>query len=196
MTYFIIAVVFIGLGWFGWKMTSRSGYESAAYNTLETDGSFELREYPDLMLVTTASKFDAQGNDGSFGRLFKYISGGNEDASKVSMTTPVFMEPDNGDSSGRMGFVLPAKVADGSIPVPSNKTVQIEKRVGGKFAVLRFSGRMNEQTKTSVGKQLRQWIKSKGLIPSNADNAIEFAGYDPPWTPGPLRRNEVLISVE
>ena len=26
-------------------------------------------------------------------------------------------------------------------------------------------------------------------------DTIEFAGYDPPWTPGPLRRNEILIRL-
>ncbi len=71
MVYLAIACGILGLFWFGWKMTSRSSYESAEYKTLETDGKFEIREYPDLMLVTTAAKFQSQGNDGSFGRLFK-----------------------------------------------------------------------------------------------------------------------------
>ena len=196
MTYLVIAVIVLAVGWFGWKLTSRSGYESAPYKTLESDGSFALREYPDLMLVTTPSKFDTQGNDGSFGRLFKYIRGGNEEASEVSMTTPVFMQPESDGSGGQMGFVLPAKVAEGSIPTPSADDVQIEKRRGGKFAVLRFSGRMNAQTKTDTEKRLREWIKSKNLLPSSSARGIEFAGYDPPLTPGPFRRNEVLIAVE
>ena len=195
MIYLAIALVIIGLVAFGWKMTSRDGYESAAYQTVEQDGSFELREYPDLMLVTTSTDMAAQGEDGSFGRLFKYISGGNEEASKVSMTTPVFMESETQDVGERMGFVLPAEVAAGSIPVPTDKNVEIKKRAGGKFAVLRFAGRLNEQTMPDVEKQLREWIESKGWAPKDA-SVIEYAGYDPPWTPGPLRRNEVLIQVE
>jgi hypothetical protein len=34
-------------------------------------------------------------------------------------------------------------------------------------------------------------MSQKGL----AGDDVEFAGYDPPWTPGPLRRNEVLIRL-
>lgn len=191
MMYLGIAIA-AGLLWFGWKMTSRSGYESAEYKVLETDGSFEIREYPDLMLVTTPAKFESQGNDGSFGRLFQYISGKNESSSKVSMTTPVFMEPESDVTDGQMALVLPAKVAADSIPNPSNTNVQIQKRSDGTFAALRFSGQMDEKTKTKVEGELRKWIDAKGLSDTSS---IEFAGYDPPWTPGLLRRNEVLIRL-
>ena len=195
MIYLAIAVVVIGLVVVGWKLTSRSGYESAAYRTIEQDGSFELREYPELMLVTTSTDIAAQGNDGSFGRLFKYISGGNEEGSKVSMTTPVFMESETDDVGEQMSFVLPAKVAAESIPVPTDDNVEIKKRDGGKFAVLRYSGRMVNKTNLEKEQQLRAWIKSKGWESTN-DAEVEYAGYDPPWTPGFMRRNEVLIQVE
>ena len=36
-------------------------------------------------------------------------------------------------------------------------------------------------------------MEDNGLI--GHDDA-EFAGYDPPWTPGPFRRNEVLIRLK
>ena len=193
MIYLVIVIVIIGLVEVGWRMTSRSSYESAAYQTLEQDGSFELREYPDLMLVSTPADITAEGKDGSFGRLFNYISGDNEQASKVSMTTPVFMESGTEDNGQRMGFVLPAKVAADSIPVPTDKNVKIKKRAGGKFAVLRFSGRLEEQA--DAENELRAWIETKGWAPVSG-TTIEYAGYDPPWTPGPLRRNEVLIQVE
>ena len=41
--------------------------------------------------------------------------------------------------------------------------------------------------------QLRQWMKQQNLV---ATGPVEFAGYDPPWTPGFLRRNEILIRVD
>ena len=192
MFYLVLTVLIVGLFWLGWKMTSRSGYESAEYKVVESDGSFEIREYPDLMLVTTSSNFESQGRDGSFGRLFQYISGDNDSSTKVSMTTPVFMEPDAEATEGQMGFVLPAEVVEKSIPAPTNGEVQIEKRAGGKFAVLRFSGQMDEKAKPAEEAKLRKWVEAKGL---STDGAIEFAGYDAPWTPGPLRRNEVLLRL-
>lgn len=57
-----------------WTMTARGNYESAPYKVLEKDGNLEIREYPDLMLASTNSKINSQGRDGSFGRLFRYIS--------------------------------------------------------------------------------------------------------------------------
>ncbi len=193
MYYLVAALIVVAIGYVGWKMTSRSAYETAAYSVLESDGSFELREYPDLMLVTTTMSFRSQGNDGSFGRLFRYISGGNEDDQKVAMTTPVFMEPEDQQTEGQMAFVLPAKVAADAIPNPSSKNVEIRQRAGGRFAVLRFAGRMDDDVQAEMETKLRSWIETKGLTGSER---IEFAGYDPPWTPGPLRRNEVLIRVE
>ena len=192
MLYFVAVIIVCVVAYFGWKLTARGSYESAAYSVLESEGSFELREYPDLMLATTAMNVASQGNDGSFGRLFGYISGQNEGNQKVSMTTPVFMEPESGGKGGQMGFVLPEEVARQAVPQPTSEEVRIRTREGGRFAVLRFAGRLNDDTQAQAENQLRAWMDGKGL---DGINNAEFAGYDPPWTPGPLRRNEVLIRL-
>ena len=191
MVYLSIVIVLVAILGVGWKMTARSSYESAAYSVVESDGPFEIREYQDLMLVTTAMK--SEGSDGSFGRLFRYISGGNDDDLKVAMTTPVFMKPEGQETAGQMGFVFPEKVSSKHIPNPTDATVQIQKRAGGRFAVIRFSGRMDQELKVENAEKLRQWIETKGLPGSDA---VEFAGYDPPWTPNPFRRNEILIRLQ
>ena len=95
MVYLIVVVIVCGLVFMGWKLTSRSAYESAEYSVLETEGNIELRSYPELVLVTTSMGTRVQGDDGSFGRLFRYISGTNSDKQKVAMTTPVFMAPES-----------------------------------------------------------------------------------------------------
>jgi hypothetical protein len=188
LTIVIALALIIGVGW---KVTARTSYESAAYRVLESDGSFEIREYPDLVLVTTPMK--SQGSDGSFGRLFGYISGRNENDLKVAMTTPVFMEPEGRDSVGQMGFVVPENVSSQPIPNPTDKAVQIKNRNGGRFAVIRFSGRMDEESIAENEGKLRKWIVARGLSDSDG---FEFAGYDPPWTPNPFRRNEILIRLK
>ncbi len=193
MMYLGIAVFIVALAFVGWKLTARGAYESAEYTVLKSDGAFELREYPDLMMATTNMKFQNQGGDGSFGRLFQYISGSNEEKQKVAMTTPVFMEPETQDSQGQMGFVIPKKVASGNIPQPANGKVELTKRLGGQFAVIRFSGRLNPEIIEQQQSKLRGWIDGQDLA---ADGEAEVAGYDPPWTPGPLRRNELLIRLK
>lgn len=189
---FVVAGI-VAAGYWGWKMTSRSSYESAPFNLLESEGAIELREYPDLILATTHTRSQSQGNDGSFMRLFNYISGGNQNKQKVAMTTPVFMEPSGPDRRGKMGFVIPSLVANRSVPEPLSKEVQLQTRSGGRFAVIRFSGRINSSLIRKQSEKLKDWIQDQNLI---ADGNIEVAGYDAPWTPGPFRRNELMVRLK
>lgn len=171
---------------------------------IESDGNFEVREYPDLMLVATSTKIDAQGRDGSLMKLFRYISGANESEQKISITTPMFMRQhssergDKADSEFQMGLVMPKEVAVEGVPSPTGADVDVRKRAGGRFAVLRFSGRLNKRLAKESETKLRAWMESKGLAADESPEAsgVESASYDPPFTPGPLRRNEVLIRLK
>ena len=198
MIYFTSVAALIAVGVFVFNRTTRAGYESAEYKVIESDGEYEVREYPDLMLVATRTKIDAQGRDGSFMKLFRYISGANESDQKISMTTPVFMENDKADSEVQMGFVMPKEVAVEGVPDPTGPDVTVNKRTGGRFAVLRFSGRLNAKLAKESEAKLRAWMKTKNLeADDSADSSgVESASYDPPFTPGPLRRNEVLIRLK
>lgn len=193
MFYFGLIISMLVVGYFGWKLMARGAYESAAYTVVESEGSFEVREYPDLMLAATNTRFESQGNDGSFGRLFRYISGDNDRSQKVAMTTPVFMEPESEGEKAQMGFVIPKEVMKEGIPQPTAGDVEIRKREGGTFAVVRFSGQLNEESRSVNEKRLRKWMNDKGL---SGEAAAESAGYDPPFKPKFLRRNEVLIRLD
>ncbi|QDV82275.1 SOUL family heme-binding protein [Planctomycetes bacterium TBK1r] len=185
-----VAVALIGA--FAVALTTRAGYESAEYKVIETDGSIEIREYPDLMLAATDSKMDSQGRDGSFMRLFQYISGANEAEQKIAMTTPVFMEGEIGESDVSMGFVMPKEVAAEGAPNPKGEGVKLRERKGGRFAVIRFSGRLDSKLAKEQESKLRDWMESRGL---EGEDSAEAAGYDPPFTPAALRRNEILIRL-
>ncbi|EMI25565.1 MULTISPECIES: SOUL family heme-binding protein [Rhodopirellula] len=202
MTVATIAVLVTG-GVFLLSRTTRAGYESAEYKVIESNGEFEIREYPDLMLVATKTKIDAQGRDGSFMKLFRYISGANEAEQKISMTTPVFMENDQADSEVQMGFVMPKEVAVEGVPSPTGPDVDVRKRAGGRFAVIRFPGKLDKKLAKESEAKLRAWMETKGLTAavneddeSNQTSGVEAASYDPPFTPAALRRNEVLIRLK
>lgn len=190
--YLWIGIVAAVALFYGWKLTSRSAYEAAEYEVELRSGEIEVRRYPDLMLAATKASMAAEGNDGSFGRLFRYISGANQNQQKISMTVPVFMEPDGEGSAGQMGFVVPKAVAEQGAPQPTAAQVTLETRSGGRFAVLQFAGTLTPKTVDQAEKRLREWMEKQSLT---AADAIEAAGYDPPWTPGFLRRNEVLIRI-
>jgi hypothetical protein len=183
----------LALAYLAWKLTARGSYESAEYTVLVSEGPFETREYPDLTLATTNMQFELQGDDGSFMRLFRYIRGANDRQEKIAMTTPVFTEDHAGVRGGQMGFVIPREVAEQYIPEPSSDSVEIRKRGGGRFAVVRFAGRISTDSYTKAEKGLRDWMDKKGLL---GEGRAELAGYDPPWTPGPFRRNEILIRLK
>ncbi|WP_430450829.1 SOUL family heme-binding protein [Rhodopirellula europaea] len=202
MTVATIAILVTG-GVFLLSRTTRAGYESAEYKVIESDGEFEIREYPDLMLVATKTKIDAQGRDGSFMKLFRYISGANEAEQKISMTTPVFMENDQADSEVQMGFVMPKEVAVEGVPSPTGPDVDVRKRAGGRFAVIRFPGKLDKKLAKESEAKLRAWMETKDLTAtvneddeSNNTSGVEAASYDPPFTPAALRRNEVLIRLK
>ena len=198
MAYFLTIAIVVIVGGFVWNTMTRAGYETAEYKVIDKDGKFELREYSDLMLVATVTKLDSQGRDGSFMKLFRYISGANEAEQKIAMTTPVFMENDAVEPSIQMGFVMPKDVAMKGVPKPTGERVDVRKRVGGRFAVIRFSGQLSSENAIESEAQLRAWMETKGLVADDTSEAsgVETAGYDPPYTPGPLRRNEVLIRVK
>ena len=192
MVFLTLLTVTVGVAAASWAMTVRAGYETAEYQVIESDGEFEIRVYPDLMLAATNTQIDAQGRDGSFMRLFRYISGANSKEQKIAMTTPVLMQREVEGSDGSMSFVMPKEISRNGLPVPNSDGVMIRKRDGGRFAVIQFSGRLTSQITKQRETRLREWMKTRGL---DGDANAEAAGYDPPFTPGPLRRNEVLIRL-
>lgn len=171
--------------------TLRSAYATAPYRVTATEGAFELREYPVLVVAETSMpELASRGADGSFGRLFRYISGGNAAQEKIAMTTPVFMTG-AGDQAA-MAFVLPSSVPAARAPQPADDSVHLREIPSGTFAVYRFSGGRSSAREADARNQLAAWMRSASLAPAGAP---VFAYFDPPWTPSFLRRNEVMLRV-
>ena len=161
--------------------TSRSGYETAPYKVIRTDGDFEIREYPELKIATTARDAD----NSSFMRLFRYIDGGNVEKEKIAMTTPVFMV------NGKMAFVVPEK-HKAATPAPASDQVIVDTIKAQRVAVHRFTGSRTKDSETQALAKLKAWMHANELTEAGAPFS---AYYDPPWTPGFMRRNEVLVPI-
>lgn len=177
----IVPAAFLCLAVLAGCAFTRAGYESAPFKTVLKEGGFELRDYPDLPVVST----EMNGDDASFMRLFGYISGGNREKQKVAMTTPVIMK------EGRMAFVLPSKAA-ARAPSPASDKVKLERLQAATVAVLRFSGRRSAKSEQEALGRLRSMLKDRRIQEAGAPF---MAYYDPPWMPGFLRRNEVMVPV-
>lgn len=171
--------------------TSRAGYESAPYRVVRQSGAFEVRDYEALVLAETAAGANGADMNGGFGRLFRYITGRNATQAKIAMTTPVFVTRTNSEAT--MAFVMPARMKLTELPSPGDQGVQLHARDAARYAVLRFSGTRRSQTEAKAVTALQQRLQEEKLA---ALSEPQFAYYDPPWTPGFLRRNEVLVRVK
>lgn len=166
---------------------SRASTETPVYKVTKTDGAFELRKYPDLKLAKTGMASDM---DGSFMRLFGYISGKNEREEKIAMTTPVLI--DRSANAGSMSFIVPKAVEANGAPKPKADAVKVEAWKGGTLAVHRFDGSARGKNEAEAVQKLRAWCSDQKLT---TEGEPVFAYYDPPWTPSFLRRSEVMIRV-
>ena len=164
----------------------RGGYATAPYRVVRTDGKFQLRDYPDLVLVQTRM----HGADNSFLRLFHYIGGQNAAQQKISMTTPVYMA--KGETNGTMAFVLPATVPLAQAPAPAESGVTLAARPAGRFAVLRFTGGISARHETNALARLQTWATQQSLT---VQGEPIYGYFDPPWTPPCFRRNEVMLRL-
>ena len=52
---------------------------------------------------------------------------------------------------------------------------------------------MSEELADKKARELDGWMAKNGLRPASA---YLMAQYNPPWIPGFLRRNEIIVSVE
>lgn len=178
----VVAGLVIGLG------ACRTGYATAPSKTVLQQSGLEIREYGELALASTFMGGD-NGNN-SFGRLFRYISGDNAAEQKISMTTPVFIG-DLGEGKKEMAFVMPVKLDQP--PKPKSEEVVTRKLPAGTFAVWRFSGLRSAKNEAQALAKAREQLKKTTWQESGEPF---FAYFDPPWTPGPMRRNEVMIPVK
>ncbi|MFO1460954.1 MAG: heme-binding protein [Verrucomicrobiota bacterium] len=174
-----VSVVLTALVAGGCQVT-RAGYASAPYRVLQQSGDVEIRSYPPLRLAETST-----GGD-DFMRLFRYISKGNASETKIAMTTPVLMT-DLGTTQGRMAFVLPEDL--NAPPAPSVPGVELRTTEATTVAVLRFRGGQ-QGPDGEAARKLTSWMAREGIP---AEGGPVFAYYDPPWIPGFLCRNEVMI---
>jgi hypothetical protein len=183
----VIAPVCLAIFWL--VSTSRAAIETPEYKVIRTDEKFEIRDYPPLTIATTPMNDD--GMNGSFGQLFRFITGGNEGAEKIEMTSPVMI--DTAKDRKTMSFIMPKRTVEKGVPKPAGDNVKLGKVEAARFAVLRFAGgRTADNEKAAIGK-LTAWLEGQKI---KGEGDPIFAYYDPPWTPVFLRRNEVMIRID
>jgi hypothetical protein len=189
MSLLLVVAVPVAIGAFLFAGNSRAATETPAYQVIRTDAKFEIRDYPALTVATTPMGGD--GMNGSFGKLFRFITGGNEGAQKIAMTSPVLI--DHSKDRQTMSFIMPKQAVEKGVPKPAGESVTLGKVEAARYAVLRFPGGRTAENEQSAIANLKAWLESQ-KITGKGDPV--FAYYDPPWTPVFMRRNEVMIRID
>jgi DNA gyrase inhibitor GyrI len=167
--------------------------EEPDYAVVRADGDFELRDYPSLVVAEVTNRGSRERASGaSFRRLAAYIFAQDRPAGgdKIAMTAPVLQE-ETTPGEWRMRFVMPAKYTLETLP-SAPEDITLTRVPARRMAAVRFSGNGSASDLALMEARLRDWMKGEGLMPAGE---AEFAFYDAPMVPGPLRRNEVLIPV-
>lgn len=167
--------------------------EQADYTLVRVDGDFELRDYPALVVAEVSNAGTRERASGaSFRRLAAYIFAQDrpEGGEKIAMTAPVLQE-ETRPGQWRMRFVMPSKYTLDTLP-PASDDITLTETPARRMAAVRFSGNASDRELALMEARLREWMREARLMPAGE---AEFAFYDAPMVPGPLRRNEVLIPV-
>jgi hypothetical protein len=166
--------------------------EEPKYQRLAIWNDCELRAYAALVVAETTvpADRDAAGNSG-FRRLAGYIFGGNAKSERIEMTAPVLETPEGGAWTIR--FTMPAGHDLAALPKPNDAQVKMRVAPPVRLAVIRFSGNASDEDFAEKTRELKACMAAHGLA---AAGPAALAQYDPPWTLGPWRHNEVMIEVK
>lgn len=101
---------FVGL----WGLYRRFTTETVPYEVVDHLGDVEVRRYPPSVVVQTVARTE----DEAYERLFRYLSGDNEDGEELELTAPVEVDPPNGSGDG------------GTVAIPMTVPVQTGEELG------------------------------------------------------------------
>ena len=201
---FLLLIIFKGL---------LMAIEEPKYTVVEKHDRYEIREYAPYVVAQTkvTGSFDEMGGK-AFRILVKYISGENQQRSKIKMTAPVIQENSyqsgqkikmtapvmqevdaNSPTQAVFSFVMPQSFTLDSLPVPLDKRITLKEIPAKTVAVLQYSGSWGEE----------KYKQNEAMFLNALNNANiktigrpSFARYNSPFTLWFMRRNEIMIEVQ
>ena len=182
--------------------------ETPKYTLAAEQPEFEVRRYaPRIVAEVTVTGDPDQATNAGFRLLADFIFGNNTARTEIAMTAPVDrtaseaiamtapVDRTAGDAPETwvVAFTMPSKYTLDSLPRPNDARVKIREVPGKTYAVVRFSGAPGERVVSRRMAELVAAVDAAGLTRTGA--APTYARYDPPWTLGFLRRNEIFVEL-
>lgn len=169
---------------------SSESIEHPDYKILKRFDAFEIRYYPELIVASTKIANDSYENSSSAGfrTIASYIFGGNEENTKISMTSPVRMELND---TVEMSFYMPSDHTLSNLPKPNNSDVVLTSKKPQVVAAIEFSGWANNEKIEKAFNKLKNLLEEKKI---RYINECTYLGYNPPYQMV-KRKNEIIIEL-
>ncbi len=202
--YLLIAICVL---WSIWGYFS-SHVENTDYSILESKNIYEIRLYPKhIVAQTTVSGLYREALNEGFRIVAGYIFGGNTKKESIAMTAPVIEKRSISESiamtapvmatvdgeSHVIAFGMPRSYTIETLPIPTDSRVKIVVIPEKKMAAIKFSWTRSESRIQSKKQELIDLLNKDNI---SIIGEPQYAGYNAPWTPPWMIRNEVLIEIK
>ena len=88
---------------------------------------------------------------------------------------------------------MPSSWTLDTLPKPGSNDVRLLSTPATRQAAIRLLGVATDTVIAEKERELRTWLAARNIAPVGQPT---YAYYNDPWTPGPLRRNEVLFVLD
>jgi effector-binding domain-containing protein len=180
--------------------------ETPKYSVIKKEKEIEIRQYPGIIQaeVVVVAKDYRSAIEKGFNILAGYIFGNNVARQKIEMTAPVQASQSQkiamttpvtvtGNDHFTVAFIMPSEYTLEALPIPKDSSIHFTPIPAHKMAAIRFSGYFRPDTIRKNKQRLGLWLEEQGL---EIEGDYIIAGYNPPWVPGFLARNEVLVKIK
>jgi len=180
--------------------------ESPKYSIIKKQKEIELRQYAGYIQaeVSIVEKNYKSAIEKGFSYLAGYIFGNNISKQKIAMTTPVQVSQSQkiamttpvtvtGDGTYSVAFIMPSEYTLETLPLPKDNNIHFTSIPGHQMAAIRFSGYFQQNIIDKNKQMLSNWLEEEGI---ETEGDFIVAGYNPPWVPGFIARNEILIKIK
>lgn len=209
ITILITLIVIIAL-WSIWGFFG-SRVEQTDYTVVKKMSDYEIREYPaHIVAQTTVQGSYGESMSSGFRIVAGYIFGGNTKKESIAMTAPVLAQKEEGKKASEsiamtapvmattdgdsqtISFGMPRSYTLETLPTPNDSRVKIVMIPAKKYAVIRFSWYRSDARVKNMQERLLLALARDRVV---AEGNVTYAGYNAPWTPPWMTRNEVLVEV-
>lgn len=179
--------------------------ETPDYSVIRQDKDIELRKYPSYIKAEVEIEESSyrEAIFKGFRILADYIFGNNLGNRNIEMTSPVQISEGrkiamtkpvtiSGDDAYIVAFVMPSEYTLATLPEPKNPAISFSTIESRTMAAVGFSGFYREGQVEKAKTKLKQWLEREKI---QIVGPFIAAGYNPPWVPWFLARNEILVAV-